>query len=276
MLDEDQDGYGNDSPTNSNVTSGDDCDDTNTAISPSAVEDPSNSIDENCDGSITSVDADGDGFSVPIDCDDSDATVNPDADEYCDGVDNNCDGLIDGEDSIDAIIWYIDVDGDGYGEDNNFNELSCEQPDGYVDNADDCEPFDAESFPSATEIPNDGIDQDCDGSDTSSSEPSEEPSGEPSSEVNDSDGDGIPDDEDLDDDNDGWLDDEDDFPYDPSEYLDTDGDGVGDNADLDADGNGILDSEEVDSDKGGCGNSSDASLWLLFPAIFWGGRRRNS
>ena len=133
------------------------------------------------DGSITSVDTDGDGFSVPIDCDDSDATVNPDADEYCDGVDNNCDGLTDEEDSIDATIWYIDVNSDGYGEDNTFNELSCEQPDGYVDNADDCEPFDAESYPSATEIPDDGIDQDCDGSDTSSSSP-EEPSSEPSEE----------------------------------------------------------------------------------------------
>ena len=286
MQDSDNDGYGNDSPSNSNVTSGDDCDDSNAAISPSAVEDPSNSIDENCDGSITSVDSDGDGFSIPIDCDDADASINPDADEYCDEIDNNCDGLTDGDDSIDATLWYIDVDSDGYGEDNNFNELSCEQPDGYVDNADDCNPFDAESYPGATEVPDDGIDQDCDGSDSSASEPSEEPAsepsepsepaGEPSSEIEDSDGDGIPDNEDLDDDNDGWLDDEDDFPYDSSEYLDTDGDGVGDNADLDADGNGIIDSEEVDSEKGGCGNSSDASLWLLFPAIFCRGLRRKT
>ena len=280
MQDGDNDGYGNNSPSNSNVTSGDDCDDSNPTINPNAIEDPSNSIDENCDGSMTSVDSDGDGFSIPIDCDDADASVNPDADEYCDGVDNNCDGLTDGDDSLDATLWYIDVDGDGYGEDNNFNEFSCTQPDGYVDNADDCDPFDPSSYPGATEILEDGIDQDCDGNDSISSgdtsEPSADPSSEPSSEIEDYDGDGIPDDEDLDDDNDGWLDDEDDFPYDADEYLDTDGDGIGDNADLDADGNGVIDSDEVGADKGGCGNSSDASLWLLFPAIFWGGRRRNT
>jgi hypothetical protein len=61
------------------------------------------------------------------DCDDLDATINPDGVEVCDGADNDCDGTADGSDAIDALSWYVDSDGDGYG-DASTTVLACSQP----------------------------------------------------------------------------------------------------------------------------------------------------
>jgi len=63
--------------------------------------------------------------------------------------------------------WYQDADGDGYGDAASASE-ACEQPEGYVDNAGDCYDGDALAYPGshATEVPGDGVDQDCDGLDT--------------------------------------------------------------------------------------------------------------
>src|SRR3990167_9387744 len=55
-------------------------------------------------------DADGDGWAESMDCDDNDPTVHNEASELCDGKDNNCDA------GIDNASWYLDVDGDGYGD----------------------------------------------------------------------------------------------------------------------------------------------------------------
>ena len=60
--------------------------------------------------------------------------------------------------------WYVDFDGDGFGTQNDSIK-ACEIPLGYSDNTLDCDDNDESIFPGATEIPNDGIDQDCDGAD---------------------------------------------------------------------------------------------------------------
>lgn len=65
-------------------------------------------------------DADQDGMAAlaygGTDCDDSDPLVHPLAEEFCDGVDNDCNGLVD-DDPRDPPTWFLDGDGDGFGDD---------------------------------------------------------------------------------------------------------------------------------------------------------------
>jgi uncharacterized protein (TIGR03382 family) len=121
-------------------------------------------------------DEDGDGFATSEDCDDSDPDVHPDAEEICDGIDNDCDGTID-VGAVDAGTWYADDDGDGYG-DPSAAEQACEPGEGQVADASDCDDADPEAYPGATEIPDDGIDQDCDGADLEDDEPEPADTGE--------------------------------------------------------------------------------------------------
>ena len=139
-----------------------DCDDANTAYHPGADEsDCTDPNDYNCDGSVGYADADADGYPACEDCNDGDAAVNPDADEVCDGQDNDCDGTSDNDDALDALAWYADVDVDTYG-DAAVSTTACEQPEGYVEDATDCDDAVYEVNPGATEYCND-IDDDCDG-----------------------------------------------------------------------------------------------------------------
>jgi len=57
--------------------------------------------------------------------------------------------------------WYIDVDGDGFGSAQNFM-MSCEQPEGYVENDEDCDDDNRLANPDGQEVQN-NIDDNCDG-----------------------------------------------------------------------------------------------------------------
>jgi hypothetical protein len=142
-----------------------DCDDTDEDTFPGAFE-LINGIDDDCNGLVddgtTAYDDDGDGFSEDaMDCDDTDPSIYPYAAEVCDGVDNDCNGTIDGSDAIDADTWYADLDGDGFG-DWASSTAACEDPDGYISDATDCNDTDPSAFPGATESC-DGADNNCDG-----------------------------------------------------------------------------------------------------------------
>ncbi len=115
--------------------------------------------EKNPEEEVTVVDADGDGVSEADDCDDSNADINPLAEELCDGIDNNCDDEID-NDASDMVEFYEDADGDGSG-DLSVTEMACEAPEGYVDNADDCDDADDSIYLGAEELC-DGIDNNCD------------------------------------------------------------------------------------------------------------------
>lgn len=127
-------------------------------------------LDSDADGfgdsgeEVTACDAPSGYLDDSTDCDDDDAAVNPDADELCDGKDNDCDGDIDEDDATDVGTWYLDGDGDGYG-DAAVSAVGCDAPSGHVSDDTDCDDTDAAIFPGSSETPYDGIDQDCDGAD---------------------------------------------------------------------------------------------------------------
>ena len=194
-MDADGDGWGDDSAstvcpgTTGYISSGGDCDDSSASINPSATE-LCDGVDNDCDtitdepgtpdGTEYYLDQDDDGYGHPIltgyacaegdgyssdnsDCDDQDPARNPSELERCNnGQDDDCDGVIDESDGAEAPTWYVDHDGDGYGVD-DATLASCEQPDGYADNADDCDDDDASVSPGDREVGEDGVDNDCDG-----------------------------------------------------------------------------------------------------------------
>jgi len=197
-LDDDGDGYGVPETTtlacaqpDGYADNPDDCDDGAADVSP-GIDEICDDLDDDCDGEVDEddaldastwwADADGDGYGLddfttvscshpanyadqPGDCYDDGTTfgasINPDAAEMCDGYDNNCDGDVDEDSAGDAGQWYADADDDGYGASGEAT-WACAQPDGYVDNTDDCQDDDPDINPGASEICNDGVDSNCD------------------------------------------------------------------------------------------------------------------
>ncbi|MFZ5477995.1 MAG: putative metal-binding motif-containing protein [Myxococcota bacterium] len=279
--DDDADGYGDarDTTTGCSLPSGysandDDCDDTSASVSPADAE-TCNGVDDDCDGSTDEglsgtwyADDDGDGYgdaadvtttctaasgyvSNDDDCDDTVATTYPGATERCNGVDDDCDGTID--DGTSSVTWYADTDGDGYG-DASSTITECNPPDDYVTDSTDCDDTDELTYPGADEVPYDGVDQDCDGSDLTDVDGDGEPAAEAGG-TDCADGDvdvytGAPETADgVDEDCDGDVDD-------GTEWFDDDGDGYteegGDCDDADADdspaGTETADGEDDDCD----------------------------
>ncbi|WP_339627168.1 MopE-related protein [uncultured Winogradskyella sp.] len=96
------------------------------------------------------------------DCNDSSNVVYPGAPEICDGMDNDCDGLID--EGIIKPLFYVDADGDGYGDSNDTGSGYCVSPGvGYSSNNSDCDDSNSAINPAAVEIGGNSVDENCDG-----------------------------------------------------------------------------------------------------------------
>ena len=179
--DDDGDSYGNadvsavacDAPE-AYVDNSDDCDDTSAEALPGGTE-VCDDLDNDCNGEVDDqatdwttwyADGDGDGFGAAdysveacdqptdyvtddTDCDDGDEDINPDADEVCDDADNDCDTEVDEDSAIDAPTWYLDSDGDGYG-DPADGVAGCDEISGRVDNDEDCDDTSDAVHPGAT------------------------------------------------------------------------------------------------------------------------------
>lgn len=196
-LDSDNDGFGDPlmaldtclaEPLAGYVANDQDCDISNSSIYPDAPE-LCDGLDNDCNGLVDDeipiytyyLDTDNDGYGDPLvavdtclaeplagyvandlDCDVSNSSVYPDAPELCDGLDNNCNGLVD--DEIPVYTYYLDADGDGFGDALMALDTCLSTPlSGYVDNDGDCDDEAAEVNPDAMEIANNEVDEDCDG-----------------------------------------------------------------------------------------------------------------
>ena len=192
-LDDDNDGFGNPEISTSScftpegyVSNSNDCDDEDEYVNPN-INEICDGKDNNCDGlidegfvtSIFFLDSDGDGYGNPNvsinscfmpdgyadndnDCNDANTNINPGMNEICNNADDDCSGVID--DNLTTQVYYEDDDNDSFGNPNVSVE-DCAQPNGYVLNSLDCDDTNDDINPNGTEILDDTIDQDCDGSD---------------------------------------------------------------------------------------------------------------
>jgi hypothetical protein len=167
------------------VANSTDCNDLRSADNPGASE-VCDGFDNDCDRATDEADAvnaptwyvdnDGDAYGTTVstrrqcaapagfasasgDCDDTRNAVNPGAPEVCDGRDNDCNGTIDGPSSVDAVRYYRDADGDGFGAP-AVSTTACTQPSGYVADGRDCNDTTTAIKPGATETCN-GKDDNC-------------------------------------------------------------------------------------------------------------------
>ncbi len=166
-----------------------DCDDTQASVKPGAKE-ACNARDDDCNGLTDEegaqgcahyfYDQDEDGFggadsrclcapqglwsaSNAADCNNALAGVNPQATELCDGLDNDCDGQTDEQGAQGCLLYYLDDDGDGYGDGGNSRCLCAEAGDHTARTAGDCNDNEALVKPGGLETCANNSDDDCDG-----------------------------------------------------------------------------------------------------------------
>ena len=188
--DMDMDGYGNASTLISTcvqplgyITSAGDCNDMNAAVNDGMME-ICNDVDDNCNSLVDDglnfanyyFDNDGDTFGITTDavfaceqpsgyvqadgdCNDNAFGVYPGSPEFCNGSDDDCDGSIDN--GLVFLSYYADADGDTYGDINNSESLCADPGSLFVTNDTDCDDTNALVNPAATEVWENGIDDDC-------------------------------------------------------------------------------------------------------------------
>ena len=169
----DNDTYGNSTvsftgcvPPANYVLNGTDCNDNNVAINGPAtyyVDVDNDGFGSSLDTGMVACTNPGAGYVTNnTDCDDAENTVYPGAPEICDGLDNNCLNGVD--DGLTFITYYEDNDGDNFGSSNSVS--LCEAPvSGYALVDGDCNDNNAGINPDAMEIADNGIDENCDGTD---------------------------------------------------------------------------------------------------------------
>ena len=165
-----------------------DCDDTRSDVNPGMPEMCDlTATDDDCDGEAAVpptwyYDGDGDGYgyeptaevacsapsasyiTISGDCEDTRSDAYPGATEVCDDIDNDCDDDIDESGAVGETMWYPDVDGDLYGDEDHPGEMACSAPPSasysYIGNNLDCDDETWAINPAAEERC-DGVDWDC-------------------------------------------------------------------------------------------------------------------
>ena len=185
-VDLDSDGFGTATPTclcapdaSHTALKAGDCNDGALAINPAATE-TCNGVDDNCNGTADEmgavgcttfyVDGDGDTFGNPAtglclcqktpfnttsvggDCNDDTSAAHPGATEICDGLDNDCDGQTDEADASGCLAFYVDGDGDGWGDSSKSACLCKGNATFKVAKLGDCNDGDAAINPAAKEV----------------------------------------------------------------------------------------------------------------------------
>ncbi len=168
-----------------------DCDDSDAAISPAAVE-VCGGGDENCNGLVDDADptvtggttwygdGDADGYGSTTvtavsclapggsvantsDCDDTNGAVHPGATETCDtAYDDDCNGDTNEVDALDCTQWFQDADADGFGA--GTGQCTCAASGAYTTNLDtDCDDGNSAVNPTISETCDTSYDDNCDG-----------------------------------------------------------------------------------------------------------------